>query len=209
MREVRGSKPRYSSFLFSAFSPVFPLLASLLVTSSPPALRAARRGRKSASLRQQPAGSKACNSAEELSESWWAARRAPLLHPPHSFPRQPHSPPTAQTAASHAASAAPPQAQECVTCRVKRCCGSDDSLMRKNTHFRVTQSVWAGRARTLFPGAIVQSLGPHSHPCARGSDACAKALTGPSSPRPSWTRAPARRGRRRASRRRARRTATR
>ena len=38
-------------------------------------------------------------------------RRA-ALHPPHTLPRPPHPPPTAQTAASHAASAAPPQAQE-------------------------------------------------------------------------------------------------
>ena len=37
-------------------------------------------------------------------------RAAP--HPPHTLPHPPHPPPTARTAASHAASAAPPQAQE-------------------------------------------------------------------------------------------------
>ena len=200
MREVRGSKPRYSSFPFAPSSP------SCL---SPPASRGRAARRKRARQNSYSSSGLGNQESGRRKNSPGIMVRRAALHPPHTLPRPPHPPPTAQTAASHAASAAPPQAQECVTCRVKRCCGSDDSLMRKNTHFRVTQSVWVGRARTLFPGAIVQSLGPHSHPCARGADACAKALTEPSSPRPSWTRAPARRGRRRACRRRARRTATR
>ena len=110
MREVRGSKPRYSSFHFSAFF-ALPLLASLLA-SSPLALRGARRGRKSAVAPSELALTHVHVTRRKSFRNHGEARRAPLLHPTHTFPRPPHLPLTAPTAASHAASAAPPQAQE-------------------------------------------------------------------------------------------------